>query len=84
MLARDRQLAIAVIQETAAQQPGIDPKIAAARACLIATSQRLAELKIGSFSTSSSNLRAADGNRSGFPAAHSSRWVSSSSFIGRY
>ena len=27
MLARDRQLAIAIIQETATQQPGIDPKI---------------------------------------------------------
>jgi len=30
----DRQLAIAIIQETAAQQPGIDPKIAAAEAVI--------------------------------------------------
>jgi len=32
--ARDRQLTIAIIQQTAAQQPGIDPKIGSAEAAL--------------------------------------------------
>ncbi len=73
VFADNRQFAVSIIQQAAAQQTGLDPKSFRPNPLLIATSHKLATLNNNSLPMSSNKVRMFFGKRLGSPAAHNSR-----------